>query len=144
MNQINLICLGVQNLESSREFYKALGFEEPKSEQADVIVFFNNTGTKLELFPYTELLKDIGLDPNQHPAPQTFNGNTFAYNVHSSEEVDEVFALAQKAGAKIVKKPVWGDWGGYSGYFTDPDGYYWEVTYGPNWRFDLNGMLIID
>ncbi|WP_396631457.1 VOC family protein, partial [Lysinibacillus sp. D4A3_S15] len=57
--------------------------------------------------------------------------------------VDSIFALAKKAGAKIVKEPLTVFWGGYSGYFQDPNGFYWEVAYGDMWQFDENDMLII-
>ncbi len=59
------------------------------------------------------------------------------------EEVDHMIKRAERAGGKIVKKPQRVFWGGYSGYFTDPDGFYWEVAYGENWEFDDNEMLII-
>ncbi|WP_199868564.1 VOC family protein, partial [Virgibacillus senegalensis] len=68
---------------------------------------------------------------------------SLAYNGKSKQEVDEVFALAEKAGAKIVKQPQEVFWGGYSGYFQDPNGFYWEVAYGENWEFDENDMLIM-
>lgn len=143
MNGIHLICLGVKDLAAARKFYKAIGFVEPNAEHADEIVFFNNAGTKLELFPYAELLKDIGLDPAANPQPTTFNGVTHAYNTKSVAEADQVFAQALANGATAVKPLVWGDWGGYSGYFKDPDGYYWEVAYADSWQFDQNDMLVI-
>lgn len=144
MNTIHLICLGVNDLAASRKFYKAIGFDEPNDKMADTIVFFNNTGTKLELFPYDELLKDIGIKAEDNPMPTTFNGVTHAYNAKSKEEVDTVFENAQQNGAVIVKQPVWGDWGGYIGYFQDPNGYYWEVAYSKDWQFDEHDMLVIE
>lgn len=144
MNRINLICLGVKDLQESREFYQAIGFDEPSTENSDIIAFFNNAGTRLELFPYAELLKDIGIDAQENPMPTSFNGVTQAFNAKSSEEVDMVFQLALDNGARSVKTPVWGDWGGYSGYFVDPNGYYWEVAYSKDWKFDQNDMLVIE
>jgi hypothetical protein len=67
-----------------------------------------------------------------------------AYNVERKEEVDEVIALARSAGARIVKEPRDVFWGGYHAYFADPDGYYWEVAWGPMFRFDDKGMLVRD
>ena len=64
--------------------------------------------------------------------------------MRSKDEVDELFLLVEKAGGKIVKHPQTTSWGGYSGYFTDLDGYYWEVAFGPMWQFDAQVMLIID
>lgn len=69
---------------------------------------------------------------------------TLAYNAKSKEEVDGVMALAKSAGAKIIKEPKDVFWGGYSGYFTDPDGYYWEVAWGPDFTYDENDMLEIE
>lgn len=65
-----------------------------------------------------------------------FSGITLAYNGKSKQEVDEVFVKAEKAGAISVKHPEPVFWGGYSGYFRDPNGFYWEVAYGENWQFD--------
>lgn len=143
MNRINLICLGVSNLQKSFEFYKRLGFET-SIEEARVIVFFNNQGSKLELYPIDLLAKDI----NEMNPPITqrgsFNGITLACNMKSVEEVDDVFAIVESIGGTIVKHPTTTSWGGYSGYFVDPDGYHFEVAYADSWNFDENDMLIIE
>ncbi|WP_434400979.1 VOC family protein [Planococcus sp. 11815] len=143
MNRINLICLGVQDMERSVKFYRdELGFQtDEKSDKPDII-FFNTSGTKLELYPLEELAKDI--DAENPPVKTGFSGITLAYNAKSREEVDQVMELARKAGAVIVKQPVDVFWGGYSGYFQDPDGYYWEVAYGPDFTFDAHDMLDFD
>jgi len=145
MNRLNLITLGVNNLNESIKFYRALGFEMKiygEEENPDV-VFFNNNGTKISLYPLDELRKDISTE-NPPTAGQGFPGITLAYNGKSKEEVDEVFVLAEQAGAIIAKKPEIVSWGGYSGYFMDPNGYYWEVAYGDMWKFDEQDMLIIE
>jgi uncharacterized protein len=143
MNRINLIALGVKNIGESLRFYRdGLGFETSVKEENPEIVFFNNGGTKLELFPLEALAKDI--NENDPPRGQGFSGITLAYNAKSAEEVDEVMKKAERAGAKIVKSPQRVFWGGYSGYFSDPDGYYWEVAYAESWQFDENDMLIIE
>ncbi|MFP3358860.1 VOC family protein [Planococcus sp. SIMBA_143] len=143
MNRINLICLGVQDMERSVKFYRdELGFQtDEKSDKPDII-FFNTSGTKLELYPLEELAKDI--DAEHPPVKSGFSGITLAYNAKSREEVDQVMELARKAGAVIVKQPVDVFWGGYSGYFQDPDGYHWEVAYGPDFTFDAHDMLDFD
>ena len=64
------------------------------------------------------------------------------YNVDNKEKVDEVITLVRNAGGTIVKEPQEVFWGGYHGYFADPDGYYWEVAYGPDFKYDENGMLV--
>ncbi|MGG5316091.1 VOC family protein [Enterococcus sp. AZ072] len=145
MNRINLICLGVKDMTASLAFYKYLGFKTYEQGNNPPIVFFDNDGTKLELCPIKELAKDINAD--EPPAVQTsgFSGISLAINVHSIAEVDEIFNKVVKAGGVIAKKPEKNPlWDGYSGYFTDPDGYYWEVAYGKDWKFDQNNMLIIE
>ena len=143
MNRINLITLGVSDMNRSLKFYRdGLGFETSVNEENPEIVFFNNNGTKLELYPLDELAKDI--DTDNPPQGKGFSGITLAYNAKSKKEVDEVMERAEKAGAEVVKEPQTVFWGGYSGYFTDPDGYYWEVAYSDNWKFDENDMLIME
>lgn len=144
MNRINLICLGVTDMARSLAFYKALGFKTHETGAAPPIVFFGTSGSKLELYPLAELAKDINGDAPPPTNPGVFSGITLAINCKSETEVDALMALAQQNGATIAKPPQKVFWGGYSGYFRDPDGYYWEVAYGPNWQFDENDMLIID
>lgn len=143
MNRINLICLGVKNMTTAVKFYRdGLGFQTAERESDPAIVFFNSSGTKLELYPLEELAKDI--DEQNPPTGTGFAGITLAYNAKSKEEVDQVIDLARNAGGKVVKEPREVFWGGYSGYFTDPDGYYWEVAWGPEFTYDDQDMLIID
>lgn len=143
MNRINLICLGVASLEKSLVFYKSLGFKTQATADAGII-FFDNQGTKLELFPIQELAKDIDAHSPPSLSSGAFSGITLACNMKSRQEVDDLMALVKRIGGTIVKEPQVVDWGGYSGYFQDPDGYYWEVAYADTWHFDLNDMLIID
>lgn len=145
MNRLNLVTLGVKDMVESLKFYReGLGFEViVYGEEANPdVIFFNNGGTKISLFPIDRLVKDIN-EANPPAIGDGFNGITLAYNGKSKEEVDRVFDLAKKAGAKIAKEPEIVFWGGYSGYFQDPNGYYWEVAYGDMWQFDDNDMLII-
>jgi uncharacterized protein len=142
MNRINFITLGVNQIDISLTFYRdGLGFETVVDEENPAIVFFTNRGTKLALYPLDELAKDINeTDP---PVHKGFSGITLAYNAKSVEEVDSIFQKAEQAGAKKIKTPQRVFWGGYSGYFADPDGYYWEVAYNEGWEFDENDMLVI-
>jgi uncharacterized glyoxalase superfamily protein PhnB len=81
-------------------------------------------------------LDELALDVNKDNPPEIasgFSGITLAYNAKSNEEVDEILKKAESAGAIIQKEPQKTDWGGYGGYFTDLDGYYWEVAYGEFW-----------
>lgn len=144
MNRINLICLGVRDMERSLDFYKNIGFKTYTKENNPPIVFFDNQGTKLELYP----LQYLAIDINESNPPEIsqggFAGITLACNMKSEKEVDELMALVVKNGGVIAKQPQTVSWGGYSGYFQDTDGYYWEVAYGESWRFDDNDMLIIE
>lgn len=143
MNRISIICLGVKDMAQSIRFYRdGLGLATDEKADNPKVVFFNTTGTKFELYPLKLLAEDI----NEKNPPQIaagFAGITLAYNVKSEAEVHEVMELAKKAGAVIAKEPQKVFWGGYSGYFTDPNGYYWEVAYNPNWSFDENDMLVL-
>jgi catechol 2,3-dioxygenase-like lactoylglutathione lyase family enzyme len=147
LNRINLICLGVADLVRSRAFYRdGLGFETPNDEENPEIVFFDNGGTKLELFQRKALAADINTEnpPQLADTAAAFNGITLAYNAKTKEEVDAIFARIEGIGGTIAKAPELVFWGGYSGYFRDPDGYYWEVAYADSWKFDSNDMLVIE
>ena len=144
MNRINLICLGVRDMKASLIFYRdVLGFQTSCREEKPGIVFFQNGGTRLELYPLDGLAKDISkADP---PAIVTgFAGITLAYNAKTRDEVDSIFQRIERLGGVVAKFPEDVFWGGYSGYFKDPDGYYWEVAYADSWKFDENDMLVIE
>ncbi|WP_208560646.1 VOC family protein [Marinilactibacillus kalidii] len=143
MNRINLITLGVTDIVKSRAFYKGLGFKCYDDTANPPIIFFDNEGTKLELFPLDELVKDIDKNESLKTDRSVFNGITFAMNTKEKHEVDELMLLAESLGGEIVKKPETVFWGGYSGYFKDLDGYYWEVAYADSWEFDDQDMLMI-
>lgn len=123
---ITLITLGVANLDRSIEFYEeGLGF--PRREGPEGIAFFETEGTMLSLYPRDKLAEDITISPEG----SGFQGFTLAHNVASPEEVDSTLKEAVAAGAELVKPGQKVFWGGYSGYFRDPDGYYWEVAHNP-------------
>lgn len=144
MNRISLICLGVRDMKAALLFYKRIGFKTYEKSEEPAIVFFNNQGSKLELFPIEELAKDINEADPPTIQERGFSGITIACNVKSEKEVDDMMELVRQNGGKIVKKPEKVSWGGYSGYFQDVDGYYWEVAYSANWKFDETDMLIIE
>ena len=142
MNRINIICLGVRDMARSIHFYRdGLGFETDETADTPTVIFFNTTGTKFELYPLTLLAEDINPD-NPPPLCHGFAGITLAINVKEKEDVDETIKIAKEAGAVIVKEPTDVFWGGYHAYFSDPDGYYWEVAWGPDFQFDEQNMLI--
>jgi len=123
---ITLITLGVKDLQRAIEFYQQ-GLGLPRREGPDGIAFFETTGTMLSLYPRDKLAEDITI-PEQGSG---FPGFTLAHNVDSPEQVDRTLAEAVAAGALLVKPGQKVFWGGYSGYFQDPDGFYWEVAHNP-------------
>jgi len=127
-SKISLITLGVKDFEKSLRFYRdGLGFKPHNYKGKNSIVFFEMEGTWLSLFPKDKLAEDATVPPEDG----RFTGITLSHNVKTKEEVEKVFNLAVSAGAKSIKKPQDVFWGGYSGYFSDPDGYLWEVAYNP-------------
>lgn len=144
MNRINLICLGVRNMEKALAFYKSIGFHTFEKDKNPPVVFFNNQGSKLELYPIEGLAKDINAENPPKMVAAGFCGITLACNMKSESEVDAFMDTVAKNGGAIAKRPEKVFWGGYSGYFQDLDGYYWEVAYGPDWKFDENNMVVIE
>ncbi|MFU8785601.1 MAG: VOC family protein [Candidatus Izemoplasmataceae bacterium] len=144
MNRLNIITLGVKDIKKSLAFYKGLGFKTSLDESSSIdIVFFDNEGTKLALYPLEALARDIHLaDPPKKG--DGFNGITIAYNVLEKNLVDETLALAEKLGGKIIKPADQVFWGGYSGYFEDIDGYIFEVAYSETFKFDEANMLVVE
>jgi catechol 2,3-dioxygenase-like lactoylglutathione lyase family enzyme len=126
--RISLITLGVADLARSHRFYRdGLGLPTTR-DPASGIVFFQTQGVTLALYPFAELADDIGAGYN---VPRSaFPGITLAHNARERAEVDEILRAAALAGAEIVKPAGETDWGGYSGYFADPDGYLWEIAWG--------------
>lgn len=124
--KISLITLGVTDLQASTDFYKQLGF--PVSDQSNEhVTFLELEGTWLGLFPSEELAKDAEVDGKG----SGFKSFSLAHNVGSPEAVDATLQHAVDCGAKLIKPAQKVFWGGYSGYFTDPDGFLWEVAHNP-------------
>ena len=138
--RISLITLGVHDLGRSLRFYRdGLGFPTTRSPDQGII-FFQTGGVCLALYPFDELAKDVS--PDFLVPRSKFPGITIAHNVRRREEVDAVLAKAQAAGARVEKPAHDTFWGGYSGYFSDPDGYLWEVAWG---AFEIreDGSLVV-
>lgn len=137
--KFNLITLGVKDLQRSIDFYeKGLGWKRSSQSQEN-IAFFQLTGIVLSLFSRDSL----ALDAQVSSAGSGFSGFTLAYNTRSEKEVDDIFIFIEKIGGTIIKKPGKVFWGGYSGYFSDPDGFLIEVAYNPFFEMDENGLLKI-
>jgi hypothetical protein len=134
--RITIITLGVEDLERSLKFYrdglglKTKGIVGQEFEYGAVVFFDLRGGLKLGLYPRKHLAKDATLRKTQ-PSPTEFS---LGHNVNNKEEVDAVMSQARKAGAKIVKSAQKAFWGGYSGFFQDPDGHLWEIAWDPKWK----------
>jgi catechol 2,3-dioxygenase-like lactoylglutathione lyase family enzyme len=137
--RITLITLGVADLPRAVGFYRdGLGFPTDYRE-GDPVAFFSTGGTRISLYPFVGLAEDIGhaVTPAREGSPAL----TLAHNVRRKEEVAEVLALAERAGARIVKPAQDVFWGGHSGYFRDLDGHYWEVAWNPFFPFNADGSV---
>ncbi len=135
--RISLITLGVDDLDRARGFYEqGLGWE-PTSAPGGV-VFYQLPGIALGLFGRTELAADA-----RHQVDGRFSGITIAINQRSEADVDAVLEQAAAAGGTILKPAERVFWGGYSGYFADPDGHVWEVALNPDWTINDDGTLTI-
>ena len=123
---ITIVTLGVEDLKRAVDFYHdGLGF--PLMNDSEDIAFFQLDGIIFGLYPRDKLAEDITISPEG----TGFQGFTLAHNVDSPEEVDRTLAEAVAAGAELIKLGQKVFWGGYSGYFKDPDGFYWEVAHNP-------------
>lgn len=134
--RLSIVTLGVSDLSRSREFYERLGWRK-STASSEGIVFFQAGCMALALYPRAELAKDANVAADG----TGFGGITLAYNARRREDVDHVLAEAKTAGAKILKPAQEVFWGGYSGYFSDPDGFLWEVAWNPFFSIAENGAI---
>lgn len=136
--RINIVTLGVNNLEKSMEFYqKGLGWKTKgiigtEYENGAVVLFELDNGIVLGLYERKNLAWDSKVKLQAESATEFSIG----YFVNSDKEVDAIMEQAQKAGAKITKPAQKAFWGGYHGYFQDMDGHLWEVGYNPSWKIE--------
>jgi catechol 2,3-dioxygenase-like lactoylglutathione lyase family enzyme len=130
--RISLVTLGVADLAQSIEFYRdGLGLPM-RDDDNEGVAFFELDGAWLGLYPREALAEDATVSPDG----EGFRGISLAHNVASRELVDAVLEEAEAAGAAIVKEAEDVFWGGYSGYFADPDGHLWEVAWNPEFPLD--------
>jgi hypothetical protein len=135
--RISLITLGVADLQRAEVFYEqVVGWKAESSPPG--VVFFDLNGVVFALWPHDELAKDMGITADRLPGYQGF---ALAHNVGSEAEVDAIFERLKKNGTTIVKHPQKAFWGGYSGYFSDPDGHTWEIAYNPFWTIRKDGRV---
>jgi catechol 2,3-dioxygenase-like lactoylglutathione lyase family enzyme len=137
--RINVVTLGVASIERARSFYcDALGWQ-PSETSTDEIVFIPMGAIVLALYPRGLLAEDARLGAEG----TGFGGITLAQNVATKPEVDAALGAAVQAGGKVLRPAQEVFWGGYSGYFADPDGHAWEVAYNPHWSLTPDGRVVL-
>lgn len=136
--RVSIITLGVADLERARAFYDALGWGAVNAgtPEAESIAAYNLPGVALCLYPLEKLAEDAGV-----PAGRPSGAVALAHNVRSPEEVDATLREAARAGGRVVRPAARAFWGGYSGYFADPDGHLWEVAHNPFSPLDPGGAF---
>jgi catechol 2,3-dioxygenase-like lactoylglutathione lyase family enzyme len=137
--RLTLITLGVADVARARKFYEALGFKAGRASQESV-AFLAAGGVVLSLFGRAALAEDATV-PDSAPG---FSGIALAHNARSEADVDKALAEAVAAGAKLIKPAAKTFWGGYSGYFADPDGHLWEVAHNPHFTLGADGRVALD
>ncbi|MDE3026915.1 MAG: VOC family protein [Paracoccaceae bacterium] len=137
VQRVTLITLGVADLERAKVFYAALGWVPKLAPEG--VVFYQMNGAVLGLFG----LNDLAADQGREGVRLGTGAMTLAQNFESEAEVDAAYQLALKAGAKGLKAPEKVFWGGYSGYFADPDGHVWELAMNPFWPLGEDGSLTL-
>lgn len=134
--RLSLVTLGVADLARARRFYEdGLGWR--RGNDSDDVAFYQLRGAVFALWSRGALAEDAGVADSG----ASFSGVALAYNARSRAEVDSVLAEARAAGAEVVKPAHETVWGGYSGYFTDPDGHVWEVAHNPFWTIAEDGAV---
>ena len=135
--RINFVTLGVADIGRARGFYERLGLKASTASNESV-TFFDVNGVVLALFGHEALAEDAHLEAAPAPA---FRGTGLAWNANSEAEADAIVAHAVACGGKLIKQPQKVFWGGYSGYFADPDHHLWEVAYNPFFPLDNEGRV---
>lgn len=134
--RVSLVTIGVQDLDRARDFYAALGWQPAASPEG--VVFFQTGGIVVALWERSALAVDSCVEDGGG-----WGGVTLAHNVNSAEEVDDVLATAQAAGATIGRPGGATFWGGYSGVFIDTEGHPWEVSHNPYWTITEDGQTLV-
>jgi uncharacterized glyoxalase superfamily protein PhnB len=135
--RISLVTLGVADLARAREFYERLGWRGQELEQT---VFFQAGGLAVVLWGRDKVAADAGI---QDDNADGFGGMALAHNVRSRDEVDEIMRQAAAAGAGMTRPARETFYGGYAGFFTDPDGHVWEIAYNPSFPLDRDGAITV-
>lgn len=133
--RLSLVTLGVDDLDRSRAFYGALGW---RGQTVQGTVFFQAGGLALVLWSRSQLAEDAGAELAAGPGSVVL-----AHNVRSASEVDQILALASAAGGRVTAPAATTSYGGYAGYFADPDGHLWEVAHNPGFTLTADGSLVL-
>ncbi len=134
--RLSIVTLGVADVAAARRFYERLGWNA-YSVGDDQIAFFQAGSIVFSLYSLKEMARDLGLAGNSGGCSSV----ALAYNVRHKEDVDTVLAEAEQAGARLLKPAEEKFWGGYAGYFADPEGYAWEVAWNPGFELTDDGSL---
>jgi catechol 2,3-dioxygenase-like lactoylglutathione lyase family enzyme len=134
--RVSLVTLGVADVARATEFYESLGWRLSPDSLPGVVSFFHTEGGLLSLFGTEDMADDAGLLRRRGA---DFRGTMLAINVETPDQVDDALRTVVQAGATLVKAGNPTEWGGYIGYFTDPDGHLWEVTHNPAWPIGEGG-----
>lgn len=134
--RVTVITLGVSDLERAVAFYRD-GIGWPPASVLDDVAFIDLDGVILALWLHRAMAADLGLAPEVG----AYRGTALAHNVRSRAEVDAIFDHVRAAGATITRSPIETDWGGYAGYFADPDGHQWEIAHNPFWPLRPDGRV---
>jgi catechol 2,3-dioxygenase-like lactoylglutathione lyase family enzyme len=137
--RLSMVTLGVSDLARSREFYEqGLGWQSVNPDNK-AIAFYQAGALVVGMLPRTEIVQDGNLEDTG----SGYGGISLAHNVATPGEVDALLAEAEAAGATILKRAQRTAWGGYSGYFADPDGHPWEVAHNPHWTLTEDGGVVL-
>lgn len=134
---ISLVTLGVADLRAATSFYQALGFPLSSASVPGEVSFFRTAGSVFGLYGAADLAADAQLP---HAALPPYRGVSLAINLESRQAVDNAMAVAEAAGASVLKAAQATEWGGYHAYFADPDGHAWEIAHNPFWPLDAAGL----
>jgi catechol 2,3-dioxygenase-like lactoylglutathione lyase family enzyme len=138
--RVSLITLAVIDLTRSTDFYRALGWPLSSASVFGTVSFFRTGGAVLALWGRDDLAADVRVEA---AVTSGFRAVALAINLETPEDVDAALQQAVAAGGRLVRPAHTADWGGYSGYFADPDGHLWEVAYNPFWPIGLDGRPIL-
>jgi hypothetical protein len=134
--RLTAVTLGVRDFRASLQFYEALGFERRLRGTGDEVAFLDGGGVVLALWHWN--YEALPADP-----VSAYRATSLAWNCRTPDEVDAAFARAIAVGGKALRKPEKTDYGGYRGYFADPDGHVWEIVTAPGFGFTEDGRLIL-